>query len=112
MHSVEPKTTRRVVQFNQSRLQIGSIFDMVTGVTSGLVLTDPVFRAMIARGADSLDRLLREDRTIYGAIIGYGDFCTANERFGAMTLRSRQCRHYAELVLCLYGYALRKALPS
>ncbi|MCO4855790.1 aromatic amino acid ammonia-lyase [Herbaspirillum sp. WGmk3] len=34
------------------------------------------FRARIARGADFLDRLLREDGTIYGVTTGYGDSCT------------------------------------
>ncbi len=37
---------------------------------------DPAFRAAIARGADFLDRLLREDGTIYGVTTGYGDSCT------------------------------------
>ena len=35
-----------------------------------------MFRAAIARGADFLDRLLREDDAIYGVTTGYGDSCT------------------------------------
>ncbi|QNR97216.1 aromatic amino acid lyase [Stenotrophomonas sp. 169] len=36
----------------------------------------PAFRARIQRGADFLDRLLREDGVIYGVTTGYGDSCT------------------------------------
>jgi histidine ammonia-lyase len=36
------------------------------------------FRARIARGADFLDRLLREDGVIYGVTTGYGDSCTVS----------------------------------
>ena len=34
------------------------------------------FCAAIDRGADFLDRLLREDGAIYGVTTGYGDSCT------------------------------------
>jgi histidine ammonia-lyase len=37
---------------------------------------DPAFRQRIARGADFLDRLLREDGVVYGVTTGYGDSCT------------------------------------
>lgn len=36
------------------------------------------FRARIRRGADFLDRLLKEDGVIYGVTTGYGDSCTVN----------------------------------
>ena len=36
----------------------------------------PAFRDRIQRGADFLDRLLREDGVIYGVTTGYGDSCT------------------------------------
>ncbi len=36
----------------------------------------PEFRADIARGADFLDRLLREQGSIYGVTTGFGDSCT------------------------------------
>ncbi|WP_368563823.1 histidine ammonia-lyase [Pseudoxanthomonas sp. UTMC 1351] len=39
---------------------------------------DPAFRARITRGADFLDRLLKEDGVIYGVTTGYGDSCTVN----------------------------------
>ena len=37
---------------------------------------DPAFRSKIQKGADFLDRLLREDGVIYGVTTGYGDSCT------------------------------------
>jgi histidine ammonia-lyase len=40
--------------------------------------TAPAFRARIDRGAEFLDRLLREDGVIYGVTTGYGDSCTVN----------------------------------
>ncbi len=36
----------------------------------------PEFRARIERGAEFLDRLLREEGAIYGVTTGYGDSCT------------------------------------
>ena len=36
----------------------------------------PEFRAVIARGADFLDRRLAEDGVIYGVTTGFGDSCT------------------------------------
>ncbi|MGL4603293.1 MAG: aromatic amino acid lyase, partial [Iodobacter sp.] len=37
---------------------------------------DLAFRGKIQKGADFLDRLLREDGVIYGVTTGYGDSCT------------------------------------
>lgn len=37
---------------------------------------DPSFHDRIQRGADFLDRLLREDGVVYGVTTGYGDSCT------------------------------------
>src|SRR6201999_4176547 len=37
---------------------------------------DAAFRARIQRGADFLDRLLREDGIVYGVTTGYGDSVT------------------------------------
>ncbi len=36
------------------------------------------FRARITKGADFLDRLLREDGVVYGVTTGYGDSCTVS----------------------------------
>ncbi|MET3132927.1 histidine ammonia-lyase [Oxalobacteraceae bacterium GrIS 1.11] len=76
MHPAEPTLPRRAVRFDQGRLRIEDIADIARG-TAGATLSDaPAFRAAIARGADFLDRLLREDGTIYGVTTGYGDSCT------------------------------------
>jgi histidine ammonia-lyase len=72
----EPSTIRRAVTFDRERLTIEDIVDIARGTASAELSLDPVFRAAIARGADFLDRLLREDGTIYGVTTGYGDSCT------------------------------------
>lgn len=71
-------TPRRAVQFDRERLTIEDIVDIARGTASAVLSPDPVFRAAIARGADFLDRLLREDGTIYGVTTGYGDSCTVS----------------------------------
>ncbi|HWT71404.1 MAG TPA: aromatic amino acid ammonia-lyase [Oxalicibacterium sp.] len=76
MHPADIKTTQRAVQFDQGRLQIEDVVDIAHGRAKALLSTDPAFRAAIARGADFLDRLLREDGIIYGVTTGYGDSCT------------------------------------
>ena len=76
MHPADMTTSRRVVRFDQSRLQIEDIVAIADGSASAALSDDPVFCAAIARGADFLDRLLREDGTIYGVTTGYGDSCT------------------------------------
>ncbi|WP_317202892.1 aromatic amino acid ammonia-lyase [Janthinobacterium sp.] len=67
---------RRAVRFDRERLCIEDIVDIAHGRADATLSDDPVFRAAIARGADFLDRLLREDGTIYGVTTGYGDSCT------------------------------------
>ena len=76
MHPADFKTTQRAVQFDQGRLQIEDIADIANGKAQAILSTDPQFRAAIARGADFLDRLLREEGIIYGVTTGYGDSCT------------------------------------
>ena len=57
-------------------LRIEDIIDIAEG-SARVVLSDShEFCAGIARGADFLDRLLREEGTIYGVTTGYGDSCT------------------------------------
>lgn len=75
MHPNIP-TLQRVVCFDQGRLRIEDIADIASGAARALLSDDPAFRAEIARGADFLDRVLREDGTIYGVTTGYGDSCT------------------------------------
>lgn len=76
MHHTDLKITQRAVCFDRNRLRIEDIVDISSGAVSATLSDDPAFRAMIARGADFLDRLLREDGTIYGVTTGYGDSCT------------------------------------
>ena len=76
MHLADIKTTQREVRFDQSRLTIEDVADIAKGKAKAILSDDPQFRAAIARGADFLDRLLREDGIIYGVTTGYGDSCT------------------------------------
>ena len=76
MHLADLKHTRRAVRFDQDRLSIEDIVDIARGNASATLSDEPSFRAAIARGADFLDRLLREDGTVYGVTTGYGDSCT------------------------------------
>ena len=76
MHPADLKKPQRVVQFDRERLSIEDIADIARGKASAALSTDPAFRAAIQRGADFLDRLLREDGIIYGVTTGYGDSCT------------------------------------
>jgi histidine ammonia-lyase len=76
MHPADIKTTQRAVQFDQGRLQIEDVVDIAHRKADAMLSPDPAFRAAIARGADFLDRLLREDGIIYGVTTGYGDSCT------------------------------------
>jgi histidine ammonia-lyase len=71
-----PFIAPRVVRFDRERLTIEDIADIAHGRAVAVLSDDPAFRAAIARGADFLDRLLREDGTIYGVTTGYGDSCT------------------------------------
>ncbi len=76
MHPADLKKTLRSVRFDQGRLLIEDIVDIANGSACAVLSDAPAFRAAIARGADFLDRLLREDGTIYGVTTGYGDSCT------------------------------------
>ncbi|WP_322399998.1 aromatic amino acid ammonia-lyase [Massilia luteola] len=69
-------TPRRTVRFDRSRLVLEDIVDIARGTARPALSEDPAFRAAIARGADFLDRLLREDGVVYGVTTGYGDSCT------------------------------------
>jgi histidine ammonia-lyase len=68
----------RTVCFDQGRLSLEDINAIAHGHARLALSSAPEFRAAIARGADFLDRLLREDGTIYGVTTGYGDSCTVN----------------------------------
>jgi histidine ammonia-lyase len=70
--------TRRTVEFDRGRLALEDIVDIARGSAAAVLSPDPAFRAAIARGADFLDRLLREDGVVYGVTTGYGDSCTVS----------------------------------
>ncbi|MES2048367.1 MAG: aromatic amino acid ammonia-lyase [Pseudomonadota bacterium] len=76
MHPADLKNTQRTVRFDQSRLTIEDIVEIANRMARAALSDEPAFRATISRGADFLDRLLREDGTIYGVTTGYGDSCT------------------------------------
>lgn len=64
------------VGIDGSRLGIEHIVALAERTAIVALSTDPDFRARIQRGADFLDRLLREDGVVYGVTTGYGDSCT------------------------------------
>ena len=72
------KGAMRTVVFDRQRLAIEDIADIAAGRARAALSDDPVYLALIARGADFLDRLLREDGVIYGVTTGYGDSCTVS----------------------------------
>jgi histidine ammonia-lyase len=78
MHPADLKNPLRAVRFDQARLNIKDVVDIANGSACAVLSDAPEFRAAIARGADFLDRLLREDGAIYGVTTGYGDSCTVN----------------------------------
>jgi histidine ammonia-lyase len=78
MHLADLTNAKRPVRFDRNRLTIEDIVDIAAGRAQAVLSDDPAYRAMIQRGADFLDRLLREDGNIYGVTTGYGDSCTVN----------------------------------
>ncbi|MET3433673.1 histidine ammonia-lyase [Herbaspirillum seropedicae] len=64
------------IRFGAQPLAIEDVVALARRERSAQLHDAPDFRARIARGADFLDRLLREDGTIYGVTTGYGDSCT------------------------------------
>jgi len=71
------KPETRTIRFEMERVTIEDIVDIAAGSARAILSDAPEFRAAIARGADFLDRLLRED----GA-------------FGALTLYSKSRTSY------------------
>jgi histidine ammonia-lyase len=65
-----------MVCFDRNRITLDDVVAIAHRTAKPVLSSDPVFRAAIARGADFLDRLLREDGAIYGVTTGYGDSCT------------------------------------
>jgi len=63
----------RTICFDGGRLRIEDVVALARGEGRPVLSGDPAFRARIARGAEFLERLLREDGVIYGVTTGYGD---------------------------------------
>lgn len=64
------------VVFDGSPLRLEDVCDIAEGRACAALSGEPAFRLGITRGADYLDRLLREEGTVYGVTTGYGDSCT------------------------------------
>jgi len=67
-----------VCRFGDAPLTIEDVVALAQRQCEAALSDAPAFRAHIQRGADFLDRLLREDGVIYGVTTGYGDSCTVN----------------------------------
>ncbi|MPZ78718.1 MAG: histidine ammonia-lyase [Deltaproteobacteria bacterium] len=78
MHPADLRSAHRRIRFDMGRINIEDIVDIADGSACVMLSEAPEFRSAIARGADFLDRLLREDGTIYGVTTGYGDSCTVS----------------------------------
>jgi histidine ammonia-lyase len=70
----------RTVRFDLERVTIEEIVAIAEKAATAVLSDAPEFRATIARGADFLDRLLREEGTVYGVTTGLGDSCTVSVR--------------------------------
>jgi histidine ammonia-lyase len=64
--------------FGDGPLRIEDVVALSRRERPAALSADAEFRARIQRGADFLDRLLKEDGVIYGVTTGYGDSCTVN----------------------------------
>ncbi|MCL7714680.1 HAL/PAL/TAL family ammonia-lyase [Stenotrophomonas mori] len=65
-------------RFGDAPLTIENVVALAGRRAEAMLSDAPDVRARIQRGADFLDRLLREDGVIYGVTTGYGDSCTVN----------------------------------
>jgi len=68
----------RTIRFDMERVTVEEIVAIAEGAATAVLSEAPEFRATIARGADFLDRLLRQEGTVYGVTTGLGDSCTVN----------------------------------
>ena len=62
--------------FGEAPLRIEDVAAIARRCGKVALSPNPRFRERIRRGADFLDRLLREDGVVYGVTTGYGDSCT------------------------------------
>ena len=68
--------SRSRVVFDGRPLTIEDVCRLARREAAAQLSGDAAFRARIQRGADFLDRLLREDGIVYGVTTGYGDSVT------------------------------------
>lgn len=74
---MHPKSTELApVTIGAGRLSIEDIAGLACRARSPRLTPDPLFRARIGRGAELVERLVREDGVVYGISTGYGDSCT------------------------------------
>src|SRR5262244_1649033 len=78
MSQSKSKSTTHSVHFDQRRLSIEEIVAVAEGSARAILSEAPEFRAEIARGAEFIDRVLKEEGVIYGVTTGYGDSCTTS----------------------------------
>jgi histidine ammonia-lyase len=71
-----PHTDLPRIVFDASRLTLHHIAQLASRKALAQLSPDVLFRARITKGADFLERLLREDGVVYGVTTGYGDSCT------------------------------------
>ena len=69
-------TESRPIAFDGRPLTIEDVCLLAACKADAQLSDDPAFRARIRRGAEFLERLLREDGVVYGVTTGYGDSCT------------------------------------
>jgi histidine ammonia-lyase len=69
-------TRESPILFDGRELGVADIQQLATRERRARLGADAAFRARITRGADYLDRLLRDDGVVYGVTTGYGDSCT------------------------------------
>ena len=64
--------------FGNEPLTIEDVILLAKRKTLPQLTDDPAFKDRIQKGANFLDRLLKEDGYIYGVTTGYGDSCTVD----------------------------------
>ena len=70
------KTQPEPVRFGAGFLKIEDITALARQSSKASLNADPAFVTAINKGAEFIDRLLKEDGAVYGVTTGYGDSCT------------------------------------
>jgi histidine ammonia-lyase len=63
------------IVFDGSPLSSSQVEQIARGQVTAILSEDPGFQARIERGAQFLERVMREDGVVYGVTTGYGDSC-------------------------------------